>query len=304
MVNPPYRIQTTLCTNQSFVDILYFVIAIAIFLGNPSSVIAQEQEISVEIPDTSASPEKPKDAPPSVSSPTALRIVDNYLNALGGVDAIGLTQNIVIRTEEISGQKQFETLVFRTASGSARVERVGLYSGRPSEFHWVSDGEQFWSVNFYRGREIVQWFSDEEMGAFLFKHSLYPHLYRHRENEVKLRYLGIEMKDEEEFYLVKAYFPNGTRIEYLFDQQTFLPHLYRFKNKYNGDTGYRIIKPTKYKRINGALWLTDYTIHFGELELPIGRFTSDRAEGNQPIPASLFYAPEKIKLEGALPDNG
>ena len=40
---------------------------------------------------------------------------------------------------------------------------------------------QFWSVNYYRDRELVQWFSEKEMLAFQFKEQLYPPLYQHRE---------------------------------------------------------------------------------------------------------------------------
>ncbi|MEM9025766.1 MAG: hypothetical protein AAGB06_02400 [Verrucomicrobiota bacterium] len=263
-----------------------------------------QDDSSLEENTQSALPENQAEGenlPPAVSDPIAVRIVDNYINALGGEEALSRTQNMVIRAKEVSGQEDFETLIFREADGRARVERIGLYNGRPSEFHWITDSEQFWSVNLYRDKELVQWFTVAEMNAFLFEQSLYPPLYKHAERGVKLQYLGKETQNRIEYFLVRAYLPGGFRIEYLFDTERFLPYQYRFKIKYNGDTGFRIITPTRYKRIQGALWEMDYTIHFGEL--PLGSLTVDRAEGNQSIPEELFFAPERKILQGALPDS-
>lgn len=267
------------------------------------STVEETSEASADKTNPETPAEKPgskKDLPPEFSDPTAIRIVNNYINALGGEEAISRTQNIVIRAKEKSGRQDFETLIFRKADGRARVERVGLHQGRPSEFHWITDSEQFWSVNYYRGKELVQWFSEKEMKAFLFEQTLYPNLYKYAERGVKLRYLGKETHNRIDYFLVRAYLPGGIRVEYLFDPVRFLPYQYRFKNRHNGNEGFRIITPTRYKRIEGALWEMDYTIHFGEL--PLGSLTVDRAEGNQSIPEDMFFAPERKKIEGALPD--
>lgn len=326
MVPTPYRIQAARFHNrfnlkQCLRGLPLFGLSFScLFSQENQDILTQEvnwvgdQEIIIELPDTASdtsqnapeadtgpeTPENKQDSPPEFSDPTALRIVNNYLNVLGGEAAISKTKNIVMRAKENSGRHEFETLIFRDAAGKARVERVGLDNGRPTEFHWVSNGQDFWSVNLYRDKELVQWFTEAEMKAFLFEQSLYPALYDYANRGVKLRYLGKETQNRQEYFLVKAYFPSGIRIEYLFHQEKFLPVKYRYKTKYNGNTGYRIITPTRYKRINGALWQMDYTVHFGEL--PLDTFVVDRAEGNQRLPESLFLAPERQELQGALPD--
>ena len=321
MARPPYRIQTPgrpLKFRTQILGVAALCCACNFGQGQDSSTIpkveinpnlgsaeaAPIEPASPETPEvlTEAEEEKKKNAPPAVSDPIAMRIADNYVNALGGEAAILRTKNIVIRAKEVSGQDEFDTLIFRTAAGKTRVERTGFYGGRPSEFHWISDAEQFWSVNYYRDRELVQWFKDKEMKAFLFEQSLYPHLLQHRERGIKLKYLGTEEHNGVEHYAIRAFFPNGTRMEYVLNPQNFLPFQYRFRTKYGGKTGFRIITPTRYKRIEGALWELDTKIHFGEL--PMGSFTIDRVEGNQPLPPSLFEAPDRKKaISGAVPDQ-
>ena len=325
MARPPHRIQTPGCTLKVkgyALGLAAFCCAFSVGQSQQSPTIPQVEinphlgatettTSETRAPQTSspgpleALPETEEDAqknaPPAVSEPIAMRIADNYINALGGEAAILRTQNIVLRAKEVSGQDEFDTLIFRTATGHTRVERTGIYGGRPSEFHWISDGEQFWSVNYYRDRELVQWFKDTEMKAFLFEQSLYPHLLQHRERGIKLTYLGTEEHGGIEHYAIRVFFPNGTRMEYVLNPQNFLPVQYRFRTKYGGKTGFRIITPTRYKRIEGALWEMDTQIHFDEL--PMGSFTIDRAEGNQTFPKTLFEPPErKTASSGAVPD--
>ncbi|MGB0373096.1 MAG: hypothetical protein ACPGN3_17340 [Opitutales bacterium] len=251
-----------------------------------------------------SSEENEKDFPPLVSDPTAVRIVSNYINALGGEEALSNTQNIVIRAKEVSGQEEYDILIFRTATGKARVERTGFYKGRPTEFHNITDGKQFWSVDYYRNKEIPRWFDEAEMQAFLFKQSLYPQLFKHEERGVKLRYLGQENQNDIEYYVVRAYFENGYRFEYLFHPETFLVYRYRHRQRHINKNGFRTITPTRYQRINGALWELDHKIHFvteEDLELPLGSLTVDRAEGNQRLPDEMFLPPKQKESKGAVP---
>ena len=156
MVNPPYRIQAPKFRSFLSLHSRVFHALLALFASTASWADVDE-EILIELPEPGGrsaqsrrhraqsrkTPEPQAEEPPiEEARSTNLRRIRPTRRAHRGqlpqrpwrVEAIGRTTNLVIRSKEISGQQEYETLIFRTADGKARIERVGFQKGAPASF--------------------------------------------------------------------------------------------------------------------------------------------------------------------------
>ncbi|MGJ3241675.1 MAG: hypothetical protein ACFE0O_01780 [Opitutales bacterium] len=256
------------------------VLVLALLLGLPAWARAQTPEDDPAVSDPA----------PAKSDANALKIVRNYLHARGGKEAILAVKDRVFRGDYRMGRERKKIYGFAQAPHSARIELHEFIGGKTEEYWEGTNGKIAWRYEATKPRAVPERMPKALEREFIQRSAFYNPLVEPARYGLILQYRGTDKFRGRGVYLVKAYFRDGRRVFYYFDQETF--HLIRYGSRelvggLPEDVDIVVLSMT---RLGGALFPRNvqYIVQdqvFGEIKLK-------DFEGNVGLDEDLFEMPE------------